>query len=201
MTDASSQSTPVIIKKYANRRLYNTETSSYITLDHLAQMVRDNREFKVVDAKSGDDITRSVLTQIIVEEETRGQTMLPISFLRQLISMYGDSLQSMVPQYLEASMDAFRRNQEQFRKAMEGAFNPTAFGSPAFKPFEQLAKQNMAMFEAAAGMFSGRAKSKEEAQKAETPEKTTTAGENSDLADLKAQLANLQLKLDRLSSR
>ena len=105
----------VIIKKYANRRLYNTETSSYITLEHLAAMTREGRDFKVVDAKSDDDITHNVLTQIIMEEETRGQTMLPVNFLRQLISLYGDLMQSMVPQYLEASMDAFRRNQVQFR--------------------------------------------------------------------------------------
>src|SRR6476620_3388359 len=104
----------VIIKKYANRRLYNTETSSYITLDHLATMVRERRQFQVLDARTDEDITRSVLTQIIMEEESRGQTMLPVNFLRQLIAMYGDSMQAMVPQYLEASMDAFRRNQAQF---------------------------------------------------------------------------------------
>ena len=101
---------PVIIKKYANRRLYNTETSSYITLEHLAAMTRDGRDFKVVDAKSEEDITHNILTQIIMEEEQRGQTMLPVPFLRQLIAMYGDSMQAMVPGYLEASMDSFRRN-------------------------------------------------------------------------------------------
>ena len=131
----------VIIKKYANRRLYNTETSSYITLDHLATMTREGRDFKVVDAKTDDDITHNVLTQIIMEEESRGQTMLPVSFLRQLIAMYGDSMQSMVPGYLEASMDSFRRNQEQFKSAVEGAF--------AHSPFAEIAKRNMQMFEAA----------------------------------------------------
>ncbi len=111
MAKSSESSGTVIIKKYANRRLYNTESSSYITLEHLAQMTRDGRDFKVIDAKSEDDITHNILTQIIMEEENRGQTMLPVSFLRQLISLYGDSMQSMVPQYLEASMEAFRRNQ------------------------------------------------------------------------------------------
>src|SRR5688572_30844004 len=112
----------VIIKKYANRRLYNTESSTYITLEHLAGMVRDKREFKVVDAKTGEDITHSVLTQIIMEEESRGTNLLPVNFLRQLIAMYGDSMQAMVPQYLEASLEAFQRNQSQFRDAMAGAF-------------------------------------------------------------------------------
>src|ERR1051325_6751497 len=135
----------VIIKKYANRRLYNTETSSYITLEHLAAMTREGRDFKVVDAKTDDDITHNVLTQIIMEEESRGQAMLPVSFLRQLISMYGDSMQAMVPGYLEASMNSFRRNQEQFKSAVEGAF--------ANSPFAEMAKRNMAMFEAAASAF------------------------------------------------
>ena len=138
---------PVIIKKYANRRLYNTETSSYITLEHLAAMTRDGRDFKVVDAKSEEDITHNILTQIIMEEEQRGQTMLPVPFLRQLIAMYGDSMQAMVPGYLEASMDSFRRNQQQFKSAVEGAF--------ANSPFAELAKQNMAMFEAATAAFKG----------------------------------------------
>jgi polyhydroxyalkanoate synthesis repressor PhaR len=113
--DASS---PIIIKKYANRRLYNTETSSYITLELLSQMTREGREFVVVDAKTDEDITHNVLTQIIMEEEQRGKNMLPVNFLRQLISMYGDSMQSMVPQYLESSMEAFRKNQEQLKHAL-----------------------------------------------------------------------------------
>jgi polyhydroxyalkanoate synthesis repressor PhaR len=149
MTKVADSDAAVIIKKYANRRLYNTETSSYITLDHLALMTREGRDFKVVDAKTNDDITHNVLTQIIMEEENRGQTMLPVNFLRQLIALYGDSMQSMVPQYLEASMDAFRRNQVQFRDAMEGAF--------AGGPFAEIAKCNMAMFEAAASAFSPKA--------------------------------------------
>ncbi|MEX6724188.1 polyhydroxyalkanoate synthesis repressor PhaR [Parapedomonas caeni] len=209
MVDTAQQTPPVIIKKYANRRLYNTESSSYITLDHLAQMVRDNREFKVVDAKSGDDITRNVLTQIIVEEESQGQNMLPVPFLRQLISMYGDNLQSMVPQYLEASMEAFRRNQEQFRKALEGAFgqgaftpgsfNPASFTPGSFGPFEQLAKQNMAMFEAATGMFTGRGG--KPGKSGEKPAEAAPSSGNDELAELKAQMAELQSKLEKMSPR
>jgi polyhydroxyalkanoate synthesis repressor PhaR len=185
MAKSSGGSDTVIIKKYANRRLYNTETSSYITLDHLAQMTREGRDFKVIDAKSEDDITHNVLTQIIMEEENRGQTLLPVSFLRQLISLYGDSMQSMVPQYLEASMDAFRRNQAQFRTAMEGAFGTG--------PFAEIAKRNMAMFEAAAQAFKTRA--------GETPEAPATpaAGAGDDLAALKAQLASLQDKIEKLN--
>ena len=144
---AAPDAQPVIIKKYANRRLYDTESSSYITLEHLSAMTRAGREFKVVDAKSGDDITHNVLTQIIVEEENRGTTLLPVSFLRQLISMYGDQMQAMVPHYLEASMEAFRRNQEQVRSTMMGMM---AGGS---NPFEALARQNMAMMKAAADMW------------------------------------------------
>src|SRR3546814_418083 len=139
MTDARPESDPVIIKKYANRRLYNTDSSSYITLEHLAAMTREGRDFKVIDAKSGDDITHNGLTQIIMEEESHGQTMLPVSFLRQLIAMYGDSRQAMVPQYLEAPMEAFRRNQAQFREAMPGAFSGGQF--------EPLARPNIEMFE------------------------------------------------------
>jgi polyhydroxyalkanoate synthesis repressor PhaR len=168
----------VIIKKYANRRLYNTESSTYITLDYLAKMVRDKREFKVVDAKSGEDITHNVLTQIIMEEESRGATMLPVNFLRQLIGMYGDSMQSMVPQYLEASLEAFQRNQSQFRDAMAGAFTSG--------PFAELAKRNMELFQAAAG-----GKHAADAPPAESETK-------SELAELKAQLAALQQKLDKL---
>jgi len=179
----------VIIKKYANRRLYNTETSSYITLDHLAVMTREGRDFKVIDAKSEEDITHNVLTQIIMEEENRGQTMLPVSFLRQLISLYGDSMQSMVPQYLEASMDAFRRNQTQFRQAMEGAF--------AGGPFAEIAKRNMAMFEAAAKAFKPGIPGAPGA--APAPPAAPAAGPpRSEVDTLKAQLAAMQEQIDKL---
>jgi polyhydroxyalkanoate synthesis repressor PhaR len=179
----AGESDVVIIKKYANRRLYNTETSSYITLEHLAGMTRDGREFVVLDAKTDEDITHSVLTQIIMDEEARGETMLPVSFLRQLIAMYGDSMQSMVPQYLEASMDAFRRNQAQFHDAMKGAF--------AGGPFADIARRNMEMFEAAAKAFkTGTAPGNKPAE--------TAASKDDEIAALKAQLADLQSKVDRL---
>lgn len=174
---------PVIIKKYANRRLYNTETSSYITLDHLAAMTREGRDFKVIDAKSEEDITHNVLTQIIMEEEARGQTLLPVSFLRQLIALYGDSMQAMVPGYLEASMDSFRRNQEQFKSAVEGAF--------ANSPFAEIAKRNMAMFEAAAEAF----KPAGNTPAAPPREKS----KDDEIAALKAQLSALKDQVDKLS--
>ncbi len=140
---------PVVIKKYANRRLYNTATSAYVTLDHLSTMVKEKTDFVVYDAKTGEDITRSVLTQIIVEEESKGgQTLLPIPFLRQLISFYGDSLQGIVPQYLEMSMSQFARNQERMRSYMQNAF-----GFNPFQQFESMGKQNMAMFENAMRLF------------------------------------------------
>ena len=169
---AKSSST-VTIKKYANRRLYDTESSAYITLDRLAQMVREGREFEVVDAKTGEDITRQVLTQIIVDEEARGATMLPLSFLKQLIGLYGNSMQSFVPSYLEAAMDAFQRNQSNVRDA---------FGS---NMLADIAKRNMAMFEDASRAFAGKAK------------ETKQAGREVD--ELRAELAALQAKVDKLS--
>ena len=149
-TDKPSGSAPVTIKKYANRRLYNTSTSSYVTLDYLSRMVKDGIQFVVYDAKSGEDITRSVLTQIIVEEESKGQNMLPIGFLRQLISMYGDSMQWMVPNYLDYSMQAFAKNQEQMRQY----FQQTMSGMFPFGTFEEMSKQQLAMAERAMKMFS-----------------------------------------------
>jgi polyhydroxyalkanoate synthesis repressor PhaR len=140
---------PVVVKKYANRRLYNTETSSYITLDNLAEMVRGGRDFVVYDAKSSDDITRTVLTQIIVEEESKGRALLPIAFLRQLIGFYGDSMQNLVPRYLENAMAAFAQQQQQMRTAMQqtvGNFFP--FGN-----MEEVSRQNMAMMERAMSLF------------------------------------------------
>ncbi len=185
----------VIIKKYANRRLYNTETSSYITLEHLATMTREGRDFKVVDAKTDDDITHNVLTQIIMEEESRGQTMLPVSFLRQLISMYGDSMQAMVPGYLEASMDSFRRNQEQFKTAVEGAF--------AHSPFAEIAKRNLQMFEVAAQAFQTPVAGTGTGTGAGTgPAATATAAapqsKDDEIAALKAEMSRLQDKVAKL---
>jgi polyhydroxyalkanoate synthesis repressor PhaR len=167
----------VTIKKYANRRLYDTESSTYITLDRLAAMVREGREFEVVDAKTGDDITRQVLTQIIVDEEARGSTMLPINFLKQLIGLYGNSMQNFVPSYLEAAMDAFQRNQS----AVKDALGPNMFA--------ELAKRNMAIFEDAAQAFTGK---KAEAKASGSPNAN-------DVDDLKAELAALKAKVDKLS--
>lgn len=147
MTNATA---PITIKKYANRRLYNTATSSYVTLDHLCQMVKDNEDFVVYDAKSGEDITRSVLTQIIVEEEGKGgQNLLPIPFLRQLIGFYGDQLGGLVPKYLEHSMQAFQHHEEQMRQYMTHAFD----GIFPFNALEEVNKQNKVFFENAMKMF------------------------------------------------
>ena len=162
----------VTIKKYANRRLYDTESSAYITLDRLAQMVREGREFEVVDAKTGEDITRQVLTQIIVDEEARGSTMLPINFLKQLIGLYGNSMQNFVPSYLEAAMDAFQQNQKAVRDTFGGNM------------FADLAKRNMAMFEDAAQAFTG---------------KKAEAKSGGELDELKAELDALRAKVDKLS--
>ena len=166
----------VTIKKYANRRLYDTESSAYITLDRLAEMVREGREFEVVDAKTGEDITRQVLTQIIVDEEARGSTMLPVNFLKQLIGLYGNSMQGMVPQYLEAAMDAFQRNQSAMRDAFGGG-----------TVLADLAKRNMAMFEDASRAFGAK---KSDAAKSRDAE----------LEKLRAELAALQAKVDKLGS-
>ena len=148
MADKTSDSDqPVVIKKYANRRLYNTSTSSYVTLDYLCQMVKDEIDFVVLDAK-GIDITRSVLTQIIVEEEAKGENLLPLSFCRQLIGFYGDNVQRMLlPHYLEYSIDAFAKNQEEIQNYMQDTFgNMFPVGQ-----LEQMGKQNVAMFEQAIG--------------------------------------------------
>ena len=168
----------VTIKKYANRRLYDTESSTYITLDRLAEMVREGREFEVVDAKSGDDITRHVLTQIIVDEEARGATMLPVNFLKQLIGLYGNSMQGMVPQYLEAAMDAFQRNQSAMRDA---------FGSNVLA---DIARRNMEMFEGASRAFTGGARD---------DESLGTSERDEELEKLRAELSALRDKVDRLA--
>jgi polyhydroxyalkanoate synthesis repressor PhaR len=144
-----AEALPVVVKKYANRRLYNTESSSYITLDNLAEMVRQGRNFVVYDAKTSEDITRGVLTQIIVEEEGKGKAMLPTAFLRQLIGFYGDSVQGLVPRYLEQALAAFGHQQEQMRTAMQKSMgNFFAFGN-----MEEVGRQNMAMMERALSLF------------------------------------------------
>jgi polyhydroxyalkanoate synthesis repressor PhaR len=174
----------VIIKKYANRRLYNTQSSSYITLDHLAKMTREGIDFKVLDAKTGTDITHQILTQIIMEEEASGEQMLPVNFLRQLISMYGNSMQGLLPHYLEASMEHFRTNQQKLHKAFEDSLGNN--------PLAKLAQQNMAMFKVAAAAFMpGGAGEAEQAEPA--PEQP-----KDDLSALRAQMAEMQKKLEEL---
>lgn len=207
--DAGPKSAPVVIKKYANRRLYNTATSAYVTLDHLSQMVKEKTDFVVYDAKTGEDITRPVLTQIIVEEESKGQTLLPISFLRQLISFYGDSLQGVVPQYLEMSMTQFARNQEQMRTYMQNAF-----GFNPFQQFESMGKQNMAMFEKAMRMFNpfnagqnppgpqGPSQANGSAEPPKPQAAPATPPEKDDaIDDLKRKLDELQGQLAELSKK
>ncbi|BEV00146.1 polyhydroxyalkanoate synthesis repressor PhaR [Novosphingobium olei] len=183
MAQQAKDGEAVIIKKYANRRLYNTSTSSYITLDHLAQMVKDNVDFQVIDAKTGADLTHTILTQIIMEEESAGEQMLPTNFLRQLISMYGNSMQALLPGYLEASMEHFRENQVKLRKAIEDSIGAN--------PLAQIAQRNMEMFKAAAAAF---------VPGAATPgrEDPKAAGESDELEALRKQMADMQKKLDQL---
>ena len=163
---------PVVVKKYANRRLYNTESSSYVTLEDLAAMVRQGREFVVFDAKSGEDITRGVLTQIIVEQEGKGTNLLPTQFLRQLIGVYGGPVESLVPHYLEGAMAAFSRQQEQLRRTMQDSMGAL----PA--PLAEMGKQNMAMFERVMSMFNPFAR-----------------GEGDEVSALKAEVARLKAEL------
>ena len=203
-TKKSDDQDRIVIKKYANRRLYNTATSSYVTLDHLSQMVKENTDFVVYDAKTGDDITRPVLTQIIVEEENKGQNLLPISFLRQLIGFYGDSLQGLVPTYLEQSMQAFAHNQEQMREYMQG----TMHGIFPFGQLDEMNKQNMALFEQTMKMFSPFAKEDQNGHPgsaggngAASPSATAGGSKpDSSLDELKRQLEAMQAQLNTLAS-
>jgi polyhydroxyalkanoate synthesis repressor PhaR len=198
--DKTAKDEPITIKKYANRRLYNTATSSYVTLDHLCDMVKDNVEFVVYDAKTGDDITRSVLTQIIFEEENKGQSMMPIRFLRQLIRFYGDSLQSFVPSYLEVSMETFSRNQEEMRKRITDVWGGAS--SQALKDWEGQARHNMQLFQQAFRMFTPfmpnltREQAEAKANGTETPPDPSEARE---LAELRRQLQTMQRQIDTLT--
>lgn len=196
MAKTNGSDAPVTIKKYANRRLYNTATSSYVTLDYLCQMVKDGVEFVVKDAKTGEDITRSVLTQIIVEEEGKGQNLLPIGFLRQLIAFYGDSVQQMLlPRYLDHSMKMFARNQEQMREYVRESFG----GMFPMGQLEEMGRQNMAMFEKAMQMFNPYAGSEggedtPAEPKADTPEKDQIAALEEKLDALQAQIEAMTRK-------
>lgn len=198
------QKEPVIIKKYANRRLYNTESSTYVTLENLSQMVKEGRDFVVKDAKTGDDITRSVLAQIIFEEESKGQTLLPVNFLRQLISFYGQGMESLVPGYLEATLEMFSRNQERYREYMEQqlkaakAFAPNA----AFTgPFEEIARQNMAAFERATRMFNPFPTASSPTPSAPSSAENEKSAQADTLEDLKAQLRAMQSQIDKLTGK
>jgi polyhydroxyalkanoate synthesis repressor PhaR len=195
-SDAGDKSKPVIIKKYANRRLYNTETSSYVTLEDLGEMVRSERDFLVYDAKTAEDLTHSVLTQIIVEEEGKsGSNLLPIGFLRQLIRFYGHSIEQLVPKYLEFCLATLARQQEEYRKQFTDAF-----GAAAFEAMQEQARQNMAIFERAFAMFAPFSKTRTEEENS-APEKSEPANPatSKEIAELKAQLSSMQDQLDRLS--
>lgn len=202
--DADQESRPVIIKKYANRRLYNTDTSTYVTLEDLAEMVRGERDFVVYDAKTGEDLTHSVLTQIIVEQESRGTNLLPIGFLRQLIRFYGDSMQKLVPSYLEFSLDSLTRQQEQYRRRFAHAF-----GTAAFEAMQEQVRKNFATFEKALGLFTPFAKGGSEEANATHAEPSAQQGEteaqsgksDDEIATLKAELSAMQQRLEQLSRR
>lgn len=190
---------PIIIKKYANRRLYDTSTSSYVTLEHLARLIREGKDFVVQDAKSGEDLTRSVLAQIIFEEENKGTSMLPVNFLRQVIRFYGDQMQSVLPAYLDMSMNSFAAQQEKFREHMRsmGGFTPMAM-------FEEMARRNMAMFEQTMGMFQTGTTRRRPAETAETADEVAeNAEEQADesLSVLKEQMAAMQAQLDKLAKK
>ncbi len=191
---------PITIKKYANRRLYNTATSSYVTLEHLRDMVKDGVEFSVFDAKTGEDITRSVLAQIIFEEEGKqGQTLLPISFLRQLIKFYGDRMQAFVPSYLEMSMEGLAKNAENVRTTLTDALG----GKLSFGGMEELARQNAQMFQRALKMFSpfGRFGRPEAESGDAAATETAKAADSDEISELKLQLDAMKKQLDALANR
>ncbi len=191
MTDTPGTDSPVItIKKYANRRLYNTSTSSYVTLEHLAKMVKEGVDFVVLDAKTNEDLTRQVLTQIIIEEEAKGENLLPINFLRQMIGLYGHGMQGLVPRYLDLSMESFSRNQQQIRSYMEDTFTGLF---PFGDKINEMGKRNMAIFEDAMKMFTpfpGAARG--------AGAEPAGEGESAEIRDLKAKLDSLQGQLDQL---
>jgi polyhydroxyalkanoate synthesis repressor PhaR len=185
----------VVIQKYANRRLYNKATSTYITLDDLAGMVRENVDFVVYDAKSGEDITRKVLTQIIFEEESRGQNLLPIQFLRQLIRFYGDQMQAFLPSYLELSLDSFIRQQDRLRTQFT-TLNPAGIGA-----YEEQIRQNLALFDRAMKMFSPFAYRTDEAAPAPPTPQLSAEPARDELAELKQQMAAIQEQLAALAKK
>jgi polyhydroxyalkanoate synthesis repressor PhaR len=189
----------VIIQKYANRRLYNKATSTYITLDDLSTMVKEGVDFVVYDAKSGEDITRKVLTQIIFEEESRGQNLLPIQFLRQLIRFYGDQMQAFLPSYLELSLDTFIRQQEKVRTQFP------LMAPPGVAGYEEQIRQNLALFDRAMKMFSPFAFRPEDASAAAPAgpagEKAEAPKSDDSLAELRRQMEAMQQQLAALASK
>lgn len=201
----------VVIKKYANRRLYNTSTSAYVTLEDLAKMVRDGVEFVVFDAKTNDELTRQILTQIIFEEESRGEALLPVQFLRQLIGFYGGQMQGVLPSYLEMSLESFSRQQEQYRAQVAKAFTsaPTA-GVPGASLMEEAVKQNMAMFQNAMKMFPAfgayaARPEPEAARDTAAPEATSDAPSPSEsttdpLAEMRRQMDEMRAQIDRIAA-
>jgi polyhydroxyalkanoate synthesis repressor PhaR len=190
----------VVIKKYANRRLYNTQSSSYVTLEHLSEMVKKGVNFVVYDAKTNDDITRSVLTQIIFEEESQGQSLLPIQFLRQLIGFYGNSLQGFLPSYLELSLASFTQQQERMRSQLTN-LGTGAVGVGA-GPFDEQIRQNIALFDRAMKMFSPFAYTRPE-EPATTPKAETSTAPAPDeaLADLRKRMEEMQAQIEKLAKR
>jgi polyhydroxyalkanoate synthesis repressor PhaR len=198
----SGKKEAVVIKKYANRRLYNTETSSYVTLEDLAQMVRLDREFVVCDAKTGDDLTHQVLTQIIVEQESRagGQTLLPVPFLRQLIRFYDDSMARLVPGYLQMSLETLTREQERYRSQFANAWGPSAF-----EAYQEQTRRNMQLFEQAMKMWTPfgtppASDADPAAPQSETPAEPVRDKTMTDIEEMKSQLAAMQAKIEKLSS-
>jgi polyhydroxyalkanoate synthesis repressor PhaR len=227
---AGSKKEPIVVKKYANRRLYNTDTSTYVTLEDLAQMVRAERDFVVFDAKSGEDLTHTVLTQIIVEQEGRGSSLLPVPFLRQLIRFYGDNMGAFVPSYLQMSMENLTREQEKYRTQFSHLFTGKAFpqipfGTAAFDAMQAHTRQNMAMFERALGMFSpfqpggphgaqpgdqtgaaphqagaNGAGQQSAAVSSSSRRSDDSAASGAELAELKAQMQAMQAKLEKMAN-
>ena len=206
--DEAAQGEPVVIKKYANRRLYNTAASTYVTLDHLSEMVREGVDFIVLDAKSGEDITRSVLTQIIFEQESRGQNLLPVQFLRRLIRLYGDQMQGFLPPYLDMSMESFSKAQEQMRENLTRAFGATT----PMAAFEEQAQRNMAMFQQAMKMWAPFAAPGMQAAMqnmpgmpnmpgARPPADDETENKDEELNLLRRQMEAMQKQLDAMAKR
>lgn len=193
--DKPADKTPTVIKKYANRRLYNTGTSTYVTLEDLADMVKAGEDFVVYDAKSSEDITRSVLTQIIFEQESKGQNLLPITFLRQLIRFYGDSIQNLIPTYLDFSIDSLVREQEKFRSQMTSAFAPTTLSDQV--------RRNTEMFEQAMRMFLpfGGTPRQSPPPGGATPAAGSAPAEGNDLDQMRKQLDDMQKRLDKMTDK